>query len=68
MVITSKEPEKVLRAESWLTVSEDENKIDKWYREEKETKIEWFFQQKSDESYVSRVFMNSIGFEYVQQI
>ena len=47
---------------------EDENKIDKWRKEEKETKVEWMFQQSNDADYAARLFMNHIGFEYVQKL
>ena len=67
-IITGKEPMKVSRAEGILTVMEDENKIDKWRKEEKETKVEWMFQQSNDADYAARLFMNHIGFEYVQKI
>jgi len=67
-IITDKEPMKVSRAEGILTVMEDENKIDKWHKEEKETKVEWMFQQSNDADYAARLFMNPIGFEYVQKI
>ena len=67
-IITSKEPMKVSRAEGILTVMEDENKIDKWRKEETQSNVKWMFQQDSDADYAARLFMNHIGFEYVQKI
>ena len=67
-IITGKEPMKVSRAEGILTVMEDENKIDKWHKEETQSNVKWKFQQDSDADYAARLFMNHIGFEYVQKI
>ena len=67
-IITGKEPEKVSRAESMLTVMEDACTIDKFYKTEKQTTVEWRFQQSGDADYAARIFMNNIGFEYVQKI
>lgn len=66
-IITGNEPAKVLRAESILTVMEDENKIDKWYKTEKQTTVVWSFMEQSDADRAAKLFMNTIGFEYVQR-
>ncbi len=66
-IITGKEPMKVSRAEGILTVMEDENEIDKWYKTEKQTTVVWNFTEQSDADRVAKLFMNHIGFEYVQR-
>ena len=66
-IITGNEPAKVARADSVLTVMEDENKIDKWYKTEKQTTVVWSFMEQSDTDRAAKLFMNRIGFEYVQR-
>ena len=66
-IITGKEPMKVSRAEGILTVMEDENKIDKWHKTEKQTTVVWNFMEQSDADRAAKLFMNHIGFEYVQR-
>lgn len=69
VVITSKEPMKVEMAKNWLTIIEDENAIDKFHVEEKQTNVIWSFSNECDANFVARVFMNdkTFGFEYVKR-
>lgn len=66
-IITGNEPAKVTRADSILSTWEDQNKIDKYYITEKQTTVVWNFQENVDADLAARLFMNDIGFEYVQR-
>lgn len=66
-IITGNEPAKVARADSILSTWEDQNKIDKYYLTEKQTTVVWSFRENVDADLAARLFMNDIGFEYVQR-